>query len=165
MPLQDVSDDQLMINWLRQSGHGHLIEDHVHRGQNKLSSSPFVVPNAINPPSGTTASPPSNYPEQTANSISSPAMAIFSGGFNTNPSQMNTGNQSAPFVRTDLNQSSAFGATNASPPPMISAGAEFNTINTNQQASPVQFSSSPTPFLTPNINDQQLDINIEVGSC
>lgn len=27
MPLQDVSQDSSMLGWLRQSGHGHLLED------------------------------------------------------------------------------------------------------------------------------------------
>ncbi len=40
MPLQDVSNDESMIGWLRQAGHGHLLNDQ-HQYAN-LSSSPSL---------------------------------------------------------------------------------------------------------------------------
>lgn len=38
MPLQDVSQDSSMLGWLRQSGHGHLLEDR--QGTANLAHSP-----------------------------------------------------------------------------------------------------------------------------
>lgn len=42
MALQDVSHDPSVVNWLRQSGHGHLLDDR-HQSTNYPSSAPAPI--------------------------------------------------------------------------------------------------------------------------
>ncbi len=49
MPLQDVSNDSSMIGWLRQSGHGHLLENQ-HQYANFSPSVPPPLPPSPPPP-------------------------------------------------------------------------------------------------------------------
>ena len=125
MPLQDVSEDQLMINWLRQAGHGHLIEDH-HPNHN------------VSPPIAASMSAPAP-----TTSLSSPPLLDH---------LTHTGS----FQRTDHTPPLTYGRAGMSPPsPPPSSGF-------NQRQSPLNFDSPPSAFISPNMNDQQLDHTIEV---
>lgn len=160
--MQDVSEDPSMIHWLRQAGHGHLIEDQFRKAVNASSPPPS------NPPYGQNTSP-SNYPPQLT-SLSSPPPSqqlstSFSGGFNMASPPLDTLNRSGSFSGADFNRQPAYGTAGSPAPPMIPSLGNFNTSPFNQQHSPLNFSASPTQFLAPNLNDQQLDINIEVRSC
>ena len=141
--MQDVSEDSSMINWLRQAGHGHLIEDQLRHAQNNSS------PPLSNPSYGQNTSS-QNYPPQPT-SLSSPGMDAL--------------NRSGSFSLTDYNQQPTYGAAGSPAPPMISSLGNFDASSFNQQHSPLNFTGSPTQFLTPNLNDPQLDINIEVRRC
>jgi hypothetical protein len=44
MPLQDVSGDSSMIGWLRQSGHGHLLDERHQFSNISSSSPPPIIP-------------------------------------------------------------------------------------------------------------------------
>ena len=144
MPLQDVSDDQLMINWLRQSGHGHLIEDH--RPNNNAASTSFASPLGAAPPtsqpSHSQSSP--NYPPPTANPLSSP------------PPLLDQITRSGSFRQSDPAPPLTYVA--AGSPPIHSATGGFD-----QRQSPLHFASPSSPFVSPTMNDQQLDHTIEVS--
>ena len=161
MPMQDVSEDPSMIHWLRQAGHGHLIEDQFRKAVNASSPPPS------NPPHGQNTSP-ANYPPQLT-SLSSPPPSqfppSFSAGFNTASPSLDALNRSGSFGAADFNRHSTYGAGGSPAPPMIPSLGNFNGSPFDQQHSPLNFSASPTQFLAPNLNDQQLDINIEVRRC
>jgi hypothetical protein len=195
MPLQDVSNDTSMMDWLRQSGHGHLLGERTQNATTTSTSSPLpalqstlpfgLTTSSSNYPPQTTSSsnypppttsssnypPPttssSNYPPQTT-SISSP-LGIFTGGFGGNAPTGDTLNRSASFPRTDFLQTSSFGgggaggaAASSISPPIIPPTSHFSAPSLDHLSSPVNFNASPTPFLTSNVNQQQLDIDIEV---
>jgi hypothetical protein len=159
MPMQDVSEDPSMINWLHQAGHGHLIEDQFRKAVNASS------PPLSNPLFGQNASLP-NYPPQSTSFSSPPPSQYppsFSGGINTVSPPIDPLNHSGSFAHTDFNQPSTYGAAGSPAPPMIPQLAHSNGSPFHQQQhSPLNFSASPTQFLAPNLNEQQLDINIEV---
>jgi hypothetical protein len=157
MPLQDVSDDQTMIGWLRQAGHAHLLDEQLQNRGGNVSSPP--LPPSQNIPFGPTSStsnfsplPPSNFPPQ-AGPMSSPP-PLFGGGFNSNDPLLNSIQRSGSFPQTNL---SGF---NAGPVP--SPTHHFAAPSFGQHSSPLNFNSSPNQFLAPNMNQQQLDMDIEV---
>src|SRR4051812_16692249 len=57
MPLEDVSNDSSMIDWLQQSGHGHLLANQ-HGYSNISSSSAAVGATIARPPPPLSPSPP-----------------------------------------------------------------------------------------------------------
>ena len=132
MPLQDVSNDHSMMDWLRQSGHGHLLDSGNHDN---------------------------NYPPPKTSSSSSPPPPLFgssgggSGNYGSSSPQMNIPNQSSTFPPT-----SNYGGAGS---PLLSSGY-FNPQSMDHQSSPLNLSSSPTQFLGSNMNQQQLDADIEV---
>jgi hypothetical protein len=136
MPLQDVSDDQTMIGWLRQAGHSHLLDEQPHNA-NTMS------------PQLSAASPP-NYPPPTT-SLSSPP-PLFGGGHNSSNSLLNMFNPTASY-------NPGIGSPS---PPIIPQTTQFGGLPFGQQSSPLHFTASPTQFLAPNMNQQQLDMDIEV---
>jgi len=88
MPLQDVSSDPSMVGWLRQAGHGHLL-DQQHQFSNIPPSapSPPIIPSgqsgidpyrgSYNPSAsfsgiGNVNTQPYNYQQSPTNIISSP---------------------------------------------------------------------------------------------
>jgi hypothetical protein len=170
MPLQDVSNDQSMMDWLRQSGHGHLLDERSGNAINtSSSSSPPPPPFLSNLLSGQTTSssnyPPqttsSNYPPQAISSSSPPP--IFGGGFSSSGPQMDTLNRSASFPRTDFLQTSSFGGgAGSSSPPIIPSANHFTAPSLDYSSSPLNFNPSPTQFLSSNANQQKLDADIEV---
>ena len=158
MPLQDVSDDQTMISWLRQAGHAHLLDEQL-RNANRGSSPPLPTQN--NPYGPTSSShfspiPPSNYPPPTASHSSPPPM--FGGGFNSTDPVMNTIHRSGSFSPTNFPPNAIYGSSGG---PM-SPTHHFSGPSFDHQSSSPFFHSSPTHFLGPNINQQQLDMDIEV---
>jgi hypothetical protein len=162
MPLQDVSDDHTMISWLRQTGHAHLLDEQHHNGDN-VSSPPPPPPQNI--PFGPTSSssnfsplPPSNYPPQTA-SMPSPS-PNFSGGFNSNDPLIDNLHRSGSFPQSNFLPTSTYGGYNSGP--LSSPTHHFAAPSFDHQSSPLHFNSSPTQFLAPNVNQQQLDMDIEV---
>jgi hypothetical protein len=161
MPLQDVSNDPTMMDWLRQAGHGHLLDERIHNTNAASSSSPPPPP-SLNAPFGQTTSS-SNYPPQSTSLPPPPPQPSFGGGYNTSGAQSNAFNRAAAaFPLTDLHPTPTYGPNSSSSPPVIPPTSHFNASPYNQQSSPLHFSSSPTQFLAPNINQQQLDADIEV---
>lgn len=146
MPLEDVSDDQLMINWLRQAGHAHLLDEQMRN--NNRSSPPQPSQNI---PFGPTTSsnfspiPPSGYPPPTM-SHSSPVPMINPGLHGSDP------------IMNSLQRTGSFSPTTFPPNP-IYGGA--GVIPFDSRPSPL-FHSPPSQFLGPGINQQQLDMDIEV---
>jgi hypothetical protein len=191
MPLEDVSNDQTMISWLRQSGHSHLLDEQL-RNTNTTSSSPppnvsfgqtnsssnFPSPPPNYPPATTSSSsyppattssasypppttPSSNYPLQTT-SLSSPP-PLFGGSYSSGNPLINSLNQSTSFPQTNFHPTSSYGGPGGSPsPPLIPSTSHFNAPSYDHQSSPSHFMSSPTQFLAPNMDQQQLDMDIEV---
>lgn len=147
MPLQDVSDDQTMISWLRQAGHAHLLDEQLRN--NNRSSPPSLSQNV---PFGPTTSsnfspiPPAGYPPQTM-SHSSP-VPMFNAGLNSTDPLINSLHRSGSFSPTTF------------PPNPIYGGASAPSFD--PRSSPPYFHSSPSHFLGPNVNQQQLDMDIEV---
>jgi hypothetical protein len=164
MPLQDVSNDQSMIGWLRQQGHGHLLDNQLHNASS--TASPPSPPLNISSQRTTDAL---SYPPQSTSISSPPPMfggSIGSGGFNPASSHMNNVNQSTSFRQADRQPTSYYGEHARSlSPPIIPPTGHFNAPSYDHQSSPIHFGSpSPTHFLTPNMNQQQLDADIEVNS-
>jgi hypothetical protein len=164
MPLQDVSNDSTMMDWLRQAGHGHLLDERL-PNTNATSSSPPPS----NVPFGQTTSssnyPPqssSNYPPQSTSLPPPPPQPSFGGGYNTSGAQSNAFNRAAAFPLTDLHPTPTYGANSSSSPPVIPPTSHFTASPYNHPSSPLHFSSSPTQFLASNVNQQQLDADIEV---
>ncbi len=163
MPLQDVSNDQTMISWLRQAGHAHLLDDQLQSGGNVSSPPPPPSQNIPFGPTGSSSnfSPPpptSNYPPQTA-PISSPS-PIFSGGFSSNDPLLNSLHRSGSFPQSNFPPTSTYGGYNTGP--LSSPTHHFTAPSFGPQSSPLHFNSSPTQFLGSNMNQQQLDMDIEV---
>jgi hypothetical protein len=145
MPLQDVSNDPSLIDWLRQSGHGGLLDDRQHFSN--TSSSPAVpmiggTQTNIHPQS-ISFNQPQSYDRQ-----GSP--------------QLNSFNQSQSYDRQGSPQMNSF---NQSQSYNRQQSPQMNSFNQSQsydrQYSPQNFISSPTQFHAPN-RDQQLDADIEV---
>ncbi|CAF3370730.1 unnamed protein product [Rotaria socialis] len=148
MSLKDVSNDRLMIDWLRQAGHGHLLDERI-QNTNFISS----PPSASIPFGQTTSS--SNYPPQTTSlfSVSPP----FNTGFPGAP-PMNTINRTAPILQTDFNPTARYdGAATLSPSPLPIGSSSFG----QHQDSSHFNSPSPAQLLAPNRNERQLDVDIE----
>ncbi|CAF0752235.1 unnamed protein product [Rotaria sp. Silwood1] len=136
MPLQDVSHDLAMIDWLRQSGHAHLLDERLLNAN--ISSSP----------------PPFNYPYGQTHSLSSPIPG-HNMGYDSSGSPINPLNQSSSFHQPPFLQSSHYdgGARSLSPPILPQSYGH--------QSSPLPFHSSPTQFLSPDVHQHQLDADIE----
>jgi hypothetical protein len=121
MPLQDVSNDPSLIDWLRQSGHGGLLDDRQHFSN--TSSSPAVpmiggTQTNIHPQS-ISFNQPQSYDRQ-----GSPQMNSFnqSQSYNRQQSpQMNSFNQSQSYDRQ------------YSPQNFISSPTQFHASNRDQQ--------------------------------
>lgn len=157
MPLQDVSNDQSMINWLHQSGHGHLL------GGQQANASPPSPPLNISSGLGNSSA---NYPPPTSTSSPPPHFAGGSGGFNPTGSPPNALHRSVSFPQADHHLTSVLGGGGHNPasPPIIPPTDHYNNSPYNQQSSPINFSStSPTHLISPNVNQQQLDNDIEVN--
>jgi hypothetical protein len=136
MPLQDVSNDQAMINWLHQSGHGHLIDS---RPQNSSYPSPPALPTQLgNYP------PPSNEPLHQTAPFSNPH---FASSLN-HPSAVSP----SPPIISGLNLQPQSQPQHQAMPPYPHP----------HQPSPELFHSSASPFAPANINDRALDVDIEV---
>jgi hypothetical protein len=136
-----------MIDWLRQAGHSHLLDERI-QNTNSISSPP--------PPSIPFGQPTSssNYPPQ-ATSLSS-VSPPFNTGFPGAP-PMNTLNRTASFPQTDFNPTASYGGGAAAFSPPIGSSSF------GQHQSPLHFNApSPTQLLAPNRNERQLDIDIEV---
>jgi len=159
MPLQDVSNDSTMMDWLRQAGHGHLLDERIHNNNAASSSSPPPPPSNV--PFGQTTSS-SNYPPQSTSLPPPPPQPSFGGGYNTSGAQSNAFNRAAAFPLTDLHPTPTYGANSSSSPPVIPPTSHFTASPYNHPSSPLHFSSSPTQFLASNVNQQQLDADIEV---
>jgi hypothetical protein len=156
MSLQDVSNDQAMIGWLRQSGHAHLL-DEQHHNSNTMSPQPSTGSPPNYPPPTTApsnyppqATAPSNYPPPTT-SLSSPPPP-FGGSYNSSNPLLNMFNPTS-------NYNPGIGSPS---PPIIPPTTNFGGSSFGQPSSPLNFTASPTQFLAPNMNQQQLDIDIEV---
>ncbi len=177
MPLQDVSNDHTMINWLRESGHSHLLDEQHHNGNTTSSPPPTSSSNyppptisSLNypppPPTSSSSYPPPvtsspNYPAPTT-SLSSPP-PTFGGGYNSSDPLMNTLNRSGSFPRIDFQPTANYSGAAGSPsPPIIPQMSHFNAPSYDHQSSPLHFNASPTQFLAPSMNQQQLDVDIEV---
>ncbi|CAF0790394.1 unnamed protein product [Didymodactylos carnosus] len=174
MPLQDVSNDPHMLDWLHTAGHGHLLGDQSHS-----SSAPHPA---------TTSGEATNYTHQPDSS------PIHSGDHHLDAPQhspsphfqtSNSGNPPTSFHQTSYggSPSSHFQTSNSSnppasfhqtsygsspPPPTIlppllsHPQANYGGITSN---SPTRFTSSPmnydsTHFLNSG-NHQQMDVDIE----
>ncbi|CAF2479362.1 unnamed protein product [Rotaria sp. Silwood2] len=136
MPLQDVSQDQAMIDWLRQSGHAHLLDERF------LNTNPSSSP------------PPLNMPFGQTTSLSSP-MPGLNLGYNTGGSPIDPLNRSSSFHQTPFYSTSHYdGGTRSLSPPILPQSY-------GHQSSPLHGSSSPTHFLPSNMHQQQLDVDIE----
>jgi len=169
MPLQDVSDDQLMINWLRQSGHAHLLDDQLHHANPTSSPSPLTAPQNYPPP----PTAPHNYPPPTIASPSYPPPTMsssspvpqFGGGPTSGNPLLNMFSQSALHPQTNFPQTTNYGGAGSPSPPIIPTMDQFNAPSYDHQSSPLHFNASPTQFLAPNMGQQQLDMDIEVKCC
>lgn len=161
MPLQDVSDDQTMISWLRQAGHAHLLDEQL-RNNDRTSSPPSEnIPFRQNDSSNFSPIPPPNYPAQTTSL--SPLPPIFDGGFNSGDPLINSLHQSGSFPPSNFPSTSIYGgAPGPMSPTIISPAQHFGASPYDLQPSPLHFNSSPTQFLAPNMNQHQLDMDIEV---
>ena len=152
MPLQDVSNDQLMINWLRQAGHGHLIDDRNAAAAAAGAAAPSSPPDT----SYGQPAPSPNYPPLPSSS----SLSQFDHGLRGNDLH-----RSGSYPQGNFNPMSIFGGNASPPPPMIPPpnNPYPSSYNQQQQQSPVHFASSPTQFLARSNNDQQLDADIEVS--
>ena len=79
MPLHDVSHDPSMMDWLRQSGHGHLLDDGIPHATTTSTSSPLPGLQSTLPFGQTTSS--SNYPPQTTSSSNYPPQTTSSSNY------------------------------------------------------------------------------------
>jgi hypothetical protein len=151
-----------MISWLRQSGHAHLLDEQLSHANNPSSAPPLSQPPQNNPfgqtnPSNFSPMPPFNYPPQTTTQSSAPPQ--FGGGFNSGGDPlMNNLHQSGSFSRSNFPPTSNYGGA----PGSLSPTHHFSAPSFDFQSSPLHFNSSPTHFLAPNMNQQQLDMDIEV---
>ena len=110
MPLEDVSNDSSMIGWLRQAGHGHLLENQ--QDYSNLASS---------------APPPSQPPHPQALSPSPPPPRI-SGGYGDTDQY----NHSGSFAQhTNFNPQSY--GTQQSPTNFVSSPSQFLAPHMNSQ--------------------------------
>ncbi len=97
MPLQDVSSDSSMIGWLRQSGHGHLL-DQQNQFSNIASSSPP-------PPISGGYSGTDPYANSYNHSASSPPNVNFnSQSYNLQQSPTNFISSPTQFIAPHMNQ-------------------------------------------------------------
>jgi hypothetical protein len=143
MPLEDVSNDHKMIDWLRQSGHSHLFDEHPQSTTAGPSSPPLYNQYAPTTSSG-------SYPPYSTSSL-----PVFTAGHNISGPQTNTFGQPAPFLHTNIPSTASYGSgAGLSPPPMMLPSYDH-------QSSPLPFSSSPIHLATSNMNQQQLDADIE----
>ncbi|CAF4929050.1 unnamed protein product, partial [Rotaria magnacalcarata] len=137
-----------MIDWLRQAGHSHLLDERI-QNTNSISSPPLT-----SIPFGQTTFS-SNYPPQ-ATSFSS-VSPLFNTGFPGAP-PMDTINRTASIPQTDFKPTASYGgaATLSPPPPPIGSSSFGQHQNLSHFNSP-----SPSQLLAPNSNERQLDIDIE----
>jgi hypothetical protein len=154
MPLQDVSNDHSMIDWLREAGHAHLLDERP-QNTNTTSSSPPPQNNLYGQ-----ATSSSSYPPQPTSLSSPPPM--FGGGYNSTDHQLDALHRSGSLPRTDFFQGGSYGGATSSSPPIIPGSHNFGGSPFNQHSSPPPYASSPTQFLAPHMNQQQLDVDIEV---
>jgi hypothetical protein len=143
MPLQDVSNDSGVIGWLRQAGHGHLLEQ---QQQFHNASAPVVSSGGYN-----------SYNQ--SSSISPPI--ISSGGYSSSSNTLPAYNS--------YNHSSSFSHIDNATIPHIQSSASYSHINDgniqsyHHSPSPVHYASSSAQFLAPHMNEAQLDAEIEVN--
>ncbi|CAF0729705.1 unnamed protein product [Rotaria sordida] len=136
MPLQDVSNDPTMIDWLRQSGHAHVLDERL------------LNPNVSASP------PPFNIPYGQSTSLSSPIHG-FNMGYTSSSPQINSVNRSSSFLQPPYHSTSSYeGAAHPLSPLLVAPSY-------GHQSSPIHFTSSPTQFLSPDTNRQQIDADIE----
>lgn len=166
MPLEDVSNDRQMIDWLRQSGHGHLIDDRI----SNIESSSAPLAAQPSPAAAAATSLPfvksassTNYPpQQAALSSASPIFNTGLAGLFGAPS-LNNLNQSTSAPQPDYRTTTSYGGGGGGGghPLATSSPLPLGASPFGQHSSPLHFDSSPTQLLGSNTN-QQLDYDIEV---
>jgi len=140
MPLEDVSNDPSMVGWLRQAGHGHLLDEQRQYTNVPLSSpSPPIMSGGY---SGT-----GTYGDSYNQS------AAFSGVGNVNTQSYN---QPASFSGAGYVNPQSYNQ-----PASFSPVGNVNTQSYDYPPSPTNFISSPTQFIAPHMN-QPYDMDIEV---
>jgi hypothetical protein len=138
MPLQDVSNDSSVIGWLRQAGHGHLIDEN-----RRLANASSSISPAINSSGGYSSTNVDGYHNSYNQSSSISPPIISSGGYSSSHVD--------PY-HDSYNHSSSFSHIN-----------NANIQSYQHSTSPVNFASSSAQFLAPHMNEAQLDANIEVN--
>lgn len=111
MSLQDVSNDSSMLGWLRQAGHGHLLE-HQQEYSNVASSAPPQPP----PPPAFSPSPPPR----------------ISGGYGDTNHYHGSYNHSGSFAQNTTFNPQSYG-TQQSPTNFISSPSQFMAPHMNSQ--------------------------------
>jgi hypothetical protein len=166
MPLQDVSNDSSVIGWLRQAGHGHLIDENRRLANASSSISPAInssggysstnvdgYHNSYNQSSS--ISPPINYSSGYNSSSVHPYHDSYNHSTSISPPIISSGGYSSSHVdpyHDSYNHSSSFSHIN-----------NANIQSYQNSTSPVNFASSSAQFLAPHMNEAQLDANIEVN--
>lgn len=107
MPLEDVSTDSSMIDWLRQSGHAHLLANQ-HEYSNHSSSAAAVGVSAA-----TAAHPPPL----------SPSPPIISSGFGNASYHQESYNRSGSFEQNNIVSAQSYGLQ--SPTNFVSSPSQF----------------------------------------
>ena len=155
MPLQDVTNDPSMIDWLRQSGHAHLLDGQLYNTKATISA----LPSGNAPFEQTVLSP--KYPPSSTSLPSPPSN--FDNGQYTGNRQVDAFHQSTSFPQTDTHGSTAYdGIFPSSLSSRLPVSNHFNASTYDHPPSPLHFSSSPTQFASSDNDQQQLDIDIEV---
>lgn len=153
MPLQDVSNDSSMIEWLRQAGHGHLIAKDQHYSNISTSTSLPSFPHTANNDElyrssqnrSTTFGQVASFNKESYDSHDNARQYT---SLSPSPPIIPMGSTSANPYHHSYNQSASF-----SPSPNInnlSYGSQYNCASTSAQ------------FQAPHMSQFQTDADIEV---
>lgn len=126
MPLEDVSNDSSMIDWLRQSGHAHLLANQ-HEYSNRPSSAAVGAPAAHPPAPPLSSSPP-----------------IISGGFGNASYHQESYNRSGSFEHNNTVSAQSYGIQ--SPTNFISSPSQFLAPHVNNPQLDADIEVSTTVF-------------------
>ena len=126
MPLEDVSNDSSMIDWLRQSGHAHLLANQ-HEYSNRPASAAVGV-SATHPPA-----PPL-----------SPSPPIISGAFGNANYHQESYNHSGSFEQNHTVNAQSYGLQ--SPTNFISSPSQFLAPHMNNPQLDADIEVSTTVF-------------------